>query len=439
MKTQLMRRASGLLLGAAIAAASGSASAYTLVDDNGTELNFDVEAIFGAFYSEESYAQLRDSEGDVSWQEAYVKFGLSGNRQLGNGSSLFGSVNLLTSASFGDGDAAGFTTGDESDTELEDAFVGWRNELVELSFGRQNITMGDGFLLNGDSLNFGEGFDFIPGAPKIDRGGAYWLAARKAFDKTAMLRIGGEQGLRSDIFWMESDNAAQSSMELAGLNVEHVGEIGTFGAMYLEGLDVDAEEAAFFGQTHRDGQQTLSLRYQGNAGVENLFLSGEFVTQDQGDNSRKDGDGWYLEGGWTFADMPWTPSVNYRYSSFDEGFDPLFFGFNRGYGTWFQGEVAANYAGPFNSDTDVHHLGVKVSPLANLSLGALYFDFSGNSGDALDGRELDLYAEWVVSDNLIISPLVGFYNPDRSAADGGVQIGNDDTSLYAQVLAIVLF
>jgi len=239
--------------------------------------------------------------------------------------------------------------------------------------------------------------------------------------------------LRSDIFWIASDNKAQAETELAGINVEYQTEVGTFGGMYLKGLEVNEN----FGQTHRDGQDTFSLRFQGNAGVENLFLSSEFVTQNQGDNTRKDGNAWYVEAGWTFADVAWSPSVSYRYSTFEEGFDPLFFGFNRGYGTWFQGEVAANYAGPFNSDADVHHLAIKASPSETLSIGALFFDFSDTAGGtgALDGQEIDLYAEWVVHDHLIISPLLGFYTPDNS----GVQIGNDDTNTYFQMIAIVPF
>jgi len=433
------RPLSTLIAAAALTVASGTVNAYNLVDENGTTLNLDVEAVFGAFSSEESYAQLRSTPGDVSWQEAYVKYGVSGETALNDRFTLNGAVNLLSSGTFGDGDAGGFSTGNERDTEVEDAWLGVSTGNISFSAGRQNLSFGDGFLINGDSLNFGEGFDAIPGAPKIDRGGAYWLAARKAFDKTAMLKIESDSGLRSDIFWIESDNAAQSSMELAGINLEHVGDKGTLGLMYLEGLDVDDQQAAFFGHTHRDGQQTLSLRYQGNAGVENLFLSGEFVTQDHGDNSRKDGDGWYAEAGWTYSQLPWSPSISYRYSSFDEGFDPLFFGFNRGYGTWFQGEVAANYAGPFNSDTDVHHLAIKATPMDNLSIGALFFDFNGNSSDALDAQELNLYAEWVVNDNLIISPLVGFFSPDKSAANGGTQLGSNDTSTYMQLLAIVLF
>ncbi len=437
MKNQIFRRTSGYLLTAAVAAGlSASASAYTLHSENGTELNLDIEAVFGVFTSKESYGLgAKTDPGRSSWQEGYIKYGLSGSHAYSSGASVFGGLNLISSATWGDGDAGGFTSGDESETDLEDAYVGWRSgnlipalgeDGLEFSFGRQNFSIGDGFLINGDALNFGDAL-----GPELDRGGAYWLAARKAFDRTAIVRVGGAEGMRADLFWLESDNVAQSKMELAGINAEYVMPEGTFGVAYIEGLDVMNG-----GATHRDGQQTLSLRYQGNAGVENLFLSGEIVTQDQGDSSQADGDAWYVEAGWTFADMPWSPSVNYRYSSFDEGFDPLFFGFNRGYGTWFQGEVAANYAGPFNTGTDVHHVGVKANPTEMLSVGALYFNFSDTDAGFMDGQELDLYAEWVVTPNLIVSPLVGFYKPDSSA---GSQLGGNDTNVYGQVIAIVPF
>lgn len=432
-----------LLTAAITAAVAMPVHAYNLHSSDAGEVNLDVEAIFGTFSSQETYGTvgLANTGESRDWQEGYIKAGLSGTRNLDSGAAVYGALSVLASGAWGDGDAMGIQSGDEREFDIEDAYLGFRNDMFDVSFGRQNLSFGDGFLINGDSLNFGEGLDkaldgSVPGF-EADRGGAYWLAARKAFDQTAVVRIGGDSGLRSDLFWIESDNAAQASMEMAGINVEYVTEKGTFGAMYIDGLGVDKTEAEVMGLTHRDGQDTFSLRYQGNAGVENLFLSGEYVTQDQGDNTREDGDAWYVEAGWTFADVAWTPSVNYRYSTFDEGFDPLFFGFNRGYGTWFQGEVAANYAGPFNSDADVHHLAVKVAPMETLALGALFFDFSDTAqgSKAMDGQELDIYAEWVVNDHLIISPLIGFYTPDSANSTQG----NDDTNTYFQVLAIVPF
>lgn len=415
---------SAVLLGSAIAAASGQAFAYNLIDENGTEFNLDLEVLVGTFSSQETYG---NPDSSPSWTEGYAKYGFSGSKELGSG-SLFGAVNAISSGTWGDGDAAGLTTGDERETDIEDLYIGYRNDKVEFSAGRQNIVIGDGFLINGDALNLGKGI----GLEELNRGGAYWLAARKAFDQTAMLRVGGDSGLRSDLFWFESDNYAQAKVEMAGINVEYVTDAGTFALMHLKGLDVDDE----WGYGNRDGQKTTSVRYQGNAGVDNLFLSAEYVDQSQGDNSA-DANAWYAEAGWTFADLPWSPSVNYRYTSYDEGYDPLFFGFSRGYGTWFQGEVAANYAGPFGTDSDIHYLAVKAQPTELLTVGASYFDFSdtvAGSGDN-DAREIDIWAEWVAMDHLIISPLVGLYTPDSASSTQG----NDDTNVYAQVLAIVPF
>jgi len=449
------RLARGVFTMAALVAA-GQACAYGLYEDESTVLNFDLEAAVGVFNSSNAYSQvLRTEDASPTWQEGYAKYGLSGAYAFDGAGSVYAAFNLLSSATRGDGDAGGFTTGKEEDTQVEDAYIGWRSgdlvpwlgeDGIDLSFGSQTFVIGDGFLINGDSLNFGEGFEPLADAgiaPNgLSRGGAYWLAARKAFDQTAILRLGGETGVHLDGFWLDSDNKAQAEMELAGANLEYRDETyGTLGLTYLKGLDVDDESAEFLGYQHRDGQETLAVRANGSLGVENLFLSAEYVDQDNGDNYVGDGDdhAWYTEAGWTFLAAPWTPKLTYRYSTFSDGFDPLFFGFNRGYGTWFQGEVAANYAGPFNSDTDVQHVGLTLTPAPTVELGALFFDFDDAGQGFLDGNEFDLYAQWVVNEHLVLSPLVGFYTPDKSAADGGTQIGDDDTNIYSQVIAIVTF
>jgi hypothetical protein len=128
--------------------------------------------------------------------------------------------------------------------------------------------------------------------------------------------------------------------------------------------------------------------------------------------------------------------VTYRYSRFSEGYDPLFYGFSRGFGTWFQGEVAGNYAGPFNSNSGVHHVGLRANPLENLSVGVLWFDFDTLDRDRGDfsGRELNLYAEWGLTENLVVMPVVGLYQPKKSAEDGGTQLGNNDRNLYSQLV-----
>lgn len=204
----------------ALLVSAGNAQAYELYSDADSHLNATLEAVFGAFHSQERYAPSgRLNPGSSSWREGYIKYGLSFDKGLAGAGTAYGAANLLSSGTWGDGDAAGFSDGSERTTKFEDAYLGWRSgklfealgdDGVDLSFGRQNIVVGDGFLINGDALNMGNGL----ADGDYNRGGAYYLAARKAFDETAVLRLGGKQGWRSDLMWLKSDNRAQAKTEM---------------------------------------------------------------------------------------------------------------------------------------------------------------------------------------------------------------------------------
>jgi len=186
-----------------------------------------------------------------------------------------------------------------------------------------------------------------------------------------------------------------------------------------------------------------SLRGSGNAGVENLFLSFELARQYRDEvaggvrTGRDDNaSAWYTEAGWTFSDIHWSPSLTYRYTRYGASWDGLFTGFNRGFGTWFQGEVANNYAGPFNGNAGIHHLGLKLNPLDNLSIGLLYFDFNTlKDRHVVDfsAREFDLYAEWAIGEHLVVMPILGMYRPDKDQSNGGVQFSSGN-NLYSQLI-----
>ena len=38
---------------------------------------------------------------------------------------------------------------------------------------------------------------------------------------------------------------------------------------------------------------------------------------------------------------------------------------------------------------------------------------------------------------LLLCPLAGFYDPEKSAEEGGIQLGNSDTNVYAQATMMV--
>ncbi|WP_236184685.1 alginate export family protein [Pseudomonas protegens] len=421
-------------------AMSGPAQAYELYADDDSHLNADVLAVYGMFNSRKNYD---GRPGGSTWREGFIKYGLSGDQSLYGSGTAYGAFSLISSTTWGDGDAAGNSDGSERTTTIEDAYLGWRSaELfpglgsdgVDLSFGRQVVKLGSGFLLNDDGPNLGKG----PVDGHLNRGGAYYLAARHAFDRTLVLRLGGQQGLHGSLLWLKSDNRAQAQTELAAGTLDYTGKAGTLGLTWIHGIDV-ADQWANPTQKQREGMNIYSLRGSGDAGIDNADFAFEYAWQDKREGPQK---AWYTEAGYTFADAPWSPKVSYRYSRYSQGWDSLFNGFSSGYGTWFQGEVAANYAGPFNSNTRVHHLALKAKPLENLTLGALYFDFRTlhrRSSLVLDARELDLYAEWAVSEHLIISPLLGLYQPDNSAEGGGNQYGSKATNIYSQLTVAMPF
>lgn len=429
---------------AGVAASACQAQAATLSESESGSLNLDIEAMAGVFSASEDYI---GGDGQI-WQEGYGKATLSGTHALGADMSVYGGLGGIVSGTFGDGDAAGFTTGDERELDLENAYIGLKSGdgLLDVSVGRQSFQLGDGFLIAGDAISLGEGLD--PAGVDVDRGGAYYLAGRRSFANTAILRLDPKGPVRGDLFWLESNNPYQQDTELGGGNLELVDDgLGTLGLSYLKILDVDAgANLALWDQ--REGMDVVSLRGQGNFGVEDLFVSFEYVDQSGGDTDVKnDANAWYVEAGWTFSGLRWSPGVNARYSSFsgddsattdNEAFDPLFFGFTRGYGTWFQGEVASNYAGPANSGNDAARVELTLAPRSDLVLGAQYWDF-GSNDDApnLDGRELDVYALWTVNENFVVSPLIGFYEPE--GFDVTESQGNDDTNLYAQAVLMYFY
>jgi len=422
-------------LGGMLLAAALPAQAYEMADLGHSTVDIDLQALMGAFHSDRGYATGAAEPRRYRWQEGVVTLGAELNpREAG----LYGRVSTVGTATWGDGDAAGFTSGQERELDLEDAFVGYRSEALggspwslDVSAGRQAITLGDGFLVAGDALNLGDAL-----GDELDRGGAYYLAGRQAFDRTAVVAL-GHSGWQGQLAWFESDNPAQASTEMAALTLAHDHGSGLVEATYLRGLGVDEAQADDF-LAERDGMDVYGVRLEQRLLDDALTLRGELAHQ------RKDTreNAWALEPAWTFSELPGQPTLSLRYSRFSEAWDPLFYGFTRGYGTWFQGEVAGNYAGPFNSNAEVWRLGLEGAVNESLHLGLLAYDFS--SRDTLDqpdmgGREYNLYAEWLPTDWLYVSPLLGWYAPDSSASRGGIQLGDDDTSFYAQLLVGVFF
>jgi hypothetical protein len=430
-----------LSLSAALLALPSISLAQELYDGPRGQLSLAADLGLGVFSSDRSYSQTSVAEGDRSWSEVSADVSLSGSVKTARNASFYATVGTLLTSTRGDGDAAGFTTGEEERLALEDALVGWRSgELLselgkdglDISFGRQNFMLGSGFLIDGDALNFGKGFDDLAAAGvapgSLDRGGAYWLGRRHAFDRTAVVKIGADTALSGTLFWIESDNDAQASTEIAGADlIARTDRFGSFALAYIHGLSVDDDWAEFLGYTARDGQDTYNLRYDGSAFHDALTLRAEYVYQDDSEGSEY---AWFGEIAWQFKSVEWEPRAGVRISDFSDGFDPLFYSFSTGYG---------NYAGPFNTNAMISHAHLHAYPSKGLTIGALFFDFRTADDDEvnLDGQELDLFLAWEINETFTLSPLLGLYKPDASADDGGVQLGDNDLNVYGQLVLMV--
>lgn len=416
-----------------------------IYDKNGLKINLNLEAVGAVIHSQENYNVIDNKDaGNSSWQEGYVKYGISLDQKLKNSSHVYGTFNLISSATWGDGDAAGLTLGNEHKTDIENAYIGWKSgnlvpvlgqDGLDISIGKQSIKVGDGFLLLGDMFNYGN----VDLDTDISRGGAYYLAARKSFEQTLKISLGGDEGVRSDLIWLKSANKAQAETELAVMTLENMYNQNVLGLTWIHGLDQDQNLTKILGLKDRRNMNTVSFRFINNWGGDHLKFSGEYAYQDSRQN--KEENAWYLQGNLKFDKILGEPSLTYRYSQFSEQYDPLFYGSNGSYGTWFQGEIAANYGGPFSSNAKVHYVGLSIFPLEGLELGGAYFNFNtiNKSTNNYSGHEIDIFAKFMIKEHYFVSPLIGFFKPENDVSQGGLQLGNSDQNFYSQLVIGIFF
>ena len=405
-------------------------------------VNLGIEVGIGGFYVENpnfglGRIDLRSGQntGDAAWGEGYFEPSLSATYGPEGGFNLFGAVSaILPAVTAGDGDAGGFTDGNDADAGIEKGYLGFRIPIeglgenpwtLEVSGGKQDVQIGDGWLFWDG--NFDSGDDT-----------AFWLAPRTAFNWAATADVSnGTFGLKP--FFVEGDNDNDHA-RVAGLDLRFEGDWGKLGALY--GNVFNADEQVFV----RDGMQMVSLRALGIAipGIEGLSVSGE-ATKQFGDKNGNDfdGTGYYGQADYTLAELPWSPTLTYRYAWFSgdgdvtdsriDGFDPLFYGFSSGWGTWFQGEIVGEYL-LFNSNQRNHMVKLALAPMESLGVGVIYYRFSLDEnnyfGTPVSDRhfadEVNFFADWTISDNVFLSGVASVAVP----GSGAKQAFGDDQTIY---------
>ncbi|ENX55341.1 MULTISPECIES: hypothetical protein [Acinetobacter] len=388
------------------------------------------EATFGAFSSAKSYNGENIDDQRINWQEGHLKYGAKGQQTFQN-HQFYASLSGISSATWGDGDAGQNSNGQEHKTDVNEWVIGFKDgshkdELTTYNFsiGRQNIMIGDGFFVAGDALNLGK----APADGALDRGGAYYLAARRSFDFTSLLQYKPQQDTTLKLAYLKSNNKAQFSSELFVTDLMYQLKDKGVGFTYLDVLDLeDAEQVS-----GREDLKNYALRLNYQV-LPELQLKSEWVVQDKQDSTENAG---YLGLNYNFLSTKYTPSLGYRFSHFSDQYDPMFYGNTVGFGTWFQGEVAGNYAGPFNKNADIHQVSYSINLKENFMLGALAYKFQTVNKllANVDGHELDVFSVWSVNNKLTVIPLIGLYKPKHDIHSGGTQNYDDKTNLYAQLI-----
>lgn len=361
--------------------------------------------------------------------EAYAKYGADFTVPMSDAWSLGAGVSAVSALTRGDSDGLGYTPGDPTDTDWESAFVKVSGksvfglDAVELSYGRQNFAVGEGFII-------AEGH--------VDQGheGAYWLGPRKAFDNTALLKLDLGQ-VHVDAFHLQTrldvDVADyKEKMELNGLNLQYQTTSGAqLGAMFIKVNDDD--------YAPRDGMSVQDVRMIGLPvpGLKELKVSAEYVHQK---NADIEGRAWYAGATYSFTDLLLAPTLTYRYSEFSRHYDSLLYGYGGDWGTWVQGEIVGEYM-LFNLNQKTSTLKLSVQPAASVYAGVILYkiDFDQKPEgieDSAFATEADIYVDWLPSEHLALGALAGIAKPGEGAKQ---YFGNDKNSAIFQVYATYKF
>ena len=459
-----MRCVGGWRLGTAavfvVAASARAAGAVDLLERDGLALTFELEAGVGGLLTKDTNfgvgridLQSGEVSGDAQWGEGYLKPSLSLDYDSAGAGELYGGVSAVGSLTVGDGDAGGFTDGGDKKLSLEALYGGWRSgalladslgeDALDLSAGRQNFHVGDGFLIwDGNFDTRGDG--------------GYWLGPRTVFDFAGLARA-DTSPLGGQLFFLRADHD-QGHTELAGVNLDYglsglgLGDDGMLGAMYFQITDVDAR---FEAELPRDGMQLATIRLNDVRvpGFEDAGLYAQYAREfGDGDDIDFDAQAFYIEPFYDFSWLPWSPTLAYRFAYFSgdadpddderEDFDPLFYDYSRGWGTWTQGEIVGEYL-LFNSNQVNHMVHLSATPAEPVTIGALYYhfdlaekDYFGTPVEDKDfADEVNLYVDWTVNDNLFVGALSGVAWPGQAAKE----LFGDDPFYLLLAYAIVTF
>ena len=369
----------------------------------------------------------------ASWTEGYLEYGLAGATQLGAiPLYLYGTLTGFTTWSLGQ-DV--FRDDARSITGIERAFAGLlyvdpdSGNNVNLSLGRQTFTLNDGFLVN-----------LVKGSGNAGARGASYLGPRLANDFSVLFSTRfRDWTLRAFYIDPNEIGRLESNSTFLGVNLRHqLTSTFSLDATYIHIPQSNSTYANPYGAVlPREGLRTVAghALWRSAFGVPGLWLESELAHQS---HERFDMSAWAGYGlvGYRANEMPWRPSLSYRYAEFTgddpstrryERFDALL---STGLGIWLQG---LNFGKLFsNSNLQTHRLQLNLTPREGLNLT---FDWhilrapelnnaGGNPALATlrshdIGQEFTLSARWSITRQVYFQSFISTALPGRALRDIG--------------------
>jgi hypothetical protein len=371
----------------------------------------------------------------TTWTEGSLELGIGGATQLGD-TDYYAFAALTGMATWSVGQDI-YTDETREFDAVEKAYAGvlYANretrEKARLSIGRQTYTLNDGFLVN-----------LVKGSTNAGERGATYLGPRLTNDFSVLASASSGQ-VGFNFFYIDPNEleSLESETTFLGANLRYEP---------ADDLSVDASWITIpQSQSTYANPQGLTLDRQGletvaghlkwhNLGFDGLFAEAELAHQWHDDYAMS-ASAWYATIGYIARDLPWTPSISYRYSYFSgddpetvqfERYDPLL---NTGLGIWLQGLSFGKITS--NSNLSTHRIQFNIAPVEALNIT---FDWHRlrapglnnlGSNPALSqlvshelGQEFTLSARWAVSKNLYIQSIASLAMP----GDALTGIGADE-------------
>jgi hypothetical protein len=369
----------------------------------------------------------------TSWTEGHVETGAGGALQLGDSPFyLYGAATWLTAWSRGQDVFRGDS---RTNGQMEKGYGGLlfvdpaSGASINASFGRQNVTLNDGFLVH-----------FVRGSANAGLRGASYLGSRNANDFSAVVDASlGPLSFKG--FYIDPNElpVIESRSVFQGGNLRYAFTPNlSLDATYIEVPRSESNLVLPGGvRQPREGLRTVAghLRWNNAAGLEGLWLGGEYAEQSH-ERFPMRASAFYGLVGYQASHLPWSPSLSYRYSHATgddpstaryERFDPLL---STGLGNWLQGISFGKLTS--NSNLAVHRLQFNLVPMPALNLT---FDWhllrapeTNNLGSnpvlsrlsSHDvGQEFSGTARWAINRSLYLQTIASVAMPGKALRDAG--------------------